>query len=242
MRAILISIKPKWAEKILNGEKTIEVRKSTALYKAIQKLIDENGYAEFYVYCSKINRKDYHLIESITDKGETEYEVDYYIGSEGYLDYCFDGKVMFKFRCYNVEEILIKLNGNYYTNTLSNNKLLTKSCLSQNEIFEYTNAHVSKIGCYLFSGYAIHISDLEIFDKPKELSEFYTIVKEKVKTDCPFNCKGYCFTNYDCKYYVEDDGWGGQLACSCPTKEVNIKKRLTKAPQNFCYVEVEDNE
>ena len=49
----MISIKPKWCAKIMNGEKTIEVRKNKALATAIQKLIDENGYAEIYVYCSK---------------------------------------------------------------------------------------------------------------------------------------------------------------------------------------------
>ena len=52
-KAILICIKPKWCAKILNGEKTIEVRKNKALANAIQKLIDEYGYAEFYVYCTK---------------------------------------------------------------------------------------------------------------------------------------------------------------------------------------------
>ena len=46
MKAIMISIKPKWCAKIMNGEKTIEVRKNKALANAIQKLIDENGYAD----------------------------------------------------------------------------------------------------------------------------------------------------------------------------------------------------
>ena len=37
----MISIKPKWCAKIMNGEKTIEVRKNKALANAIQKLIDD---------------------------------------------------------------------------------------------------------------------------------------------------------------------------------------------------------
>ena len=41
MKAIMISIKPKWCAKIMNGEKTIEVRKSKVLANAIQKLIDD---------------------------------------------------------------------------------------------------------------------------------------------------------------------------------------------------------
>ena len=43
MKAIMISIKPKWCAKIMNGEKTIEVMKNKALANAIQKLIDQNG-------------------------------------------------------------------------------------------------------------------------------------------------------------------------------------------------------
>ena len=38
IKAIMISIKPKWCAKIMNGEKTIEVRKSKVLANAIQKL------------------------------------------------------------------------------------------------------------------------------------------------------------------------------------------------------------
>ena len=43
-KAILISIKPKWVDKILNGEKTIEVRKS------IPKC---NLPIDVYIYCTK---------------------------------------------------------------------------------------------------------------------------------------------------------------------------------------------
>ena len=65
--------------------------------------------------------------------------------------------------------------------------------------------------CNLESGkpfYAIHISKLEIFDRPKELSEF-------VKCDNNHIRIGNCFI-----------GFGGI-------------PRLTKAPQNYCYVEGE---
>lgn len=196
MRAIMISDKAKWCALMMNGIKKIEVRKES-VGKAVQKLIDENGYADIYVYCSK-GKPNLWL----------PYEYDCFkldISSQPYLsdkpiidcDYKMNGKVVFKFRCYKVEEILIKPNGNYYTSTLSNNKLLIQSCLSQKEMFEYTSWHISKIsGCWI-GGYAIHISDLEIFDKPKELSEFD-------------NCDKYPYTKY-----------------------------IGKAPQNYCYVEVE---
>lgn len=53
MKAIIISDKPKWCALMMNGDKTIEFRKNKALANAIQKLIDENGYADIYVCCSK---------------------------------------------------------------------------------------------------------------------------------------------------------------------------------------------
>ena len=44
MKAILLSIKPEWAEKIYSGEKKVEWRKSRP------KLDQANGYARVYLY------------------------------------------------------------------------------------------------------------------------------------------------------------------------------------------------
>lgn len=215
MLAILLPIKSRHCVNIANGIKNLEIRKNKALKTAIQKLIDKYGYATIYGYCSKINRKDYHLIESITDKGETEYEVDYYIGSEGYLDYCFDGKVMFKFHCNNVENIgynprtLFDADFYYLNSPISvicasvlGNPLYVKSCLSKDELHNYLKGK---------TGYAIHISDLEVFDKPRKLSEFNGIALTNI---------GYCLTDIKKQNPIM----------------VNTCKKLTKAPQNFAYI------
>ena len=153
----------------MNGKKKVEVRKGTALYKAIQKLINEYGFADIYVYCCKINKKHYHLIESIdTDTGETGYEIDYYIGSGDYLDYCYEGKVAFKFRCYKVEKYTLKMikGGLYFSKSGLIDFPNEEAQLDNFELLDYAG---EKLGTKL---YAIHISDLKIFDKPKELSEF----------------------------------------------------------------------
>ena len=85
----------------------------------------------------------------------------------------FVGKVGLCFECDRVEEILCKENGNFYTNFLSNRKLLTQSCLSQNDLRDYMAGNWKQKFCsYWYGGYAIHITKLEIFDKPKELKEF----------------------------------------------------------------------
>ena len=203
MKSILISIKPKWVAKILNGEKTIEVRKNKALASAIQKLIDENGYADIYVYCSKSNTQ--YLIgsknkvcEILTKSAGATFSpnIDKYIGN---------GKVIFKFRCYKVgviHDFIESLEETEPSNrhiTISNQEeLLSKSCLTKEEIKTYGG------------NYAIHINDLEIFDKPKELSEFYKVGHYEDLDD----------------YFTDEKHINGKWCIP-----------LTKAPQNFCYVE-----
>ena len=51
--------------------------------------------------------------------------------------------------------------------------LLKVSCLTENQLFDYCNLESGK------PFYAIHISKLEIFDEPKELSEFYYYCKDE---------------------------------------------------------------
>ena len=49
MKAVLISIRPEWVEKILNGEKTIEVRKTVPKLETPFKC---------YIYCTYGNKRD----------------------------------------------------------------------------------------------------------------------------------------------------------------------------------------
>ena len=217
MKAIMKSIKPKTCANIMNLIQSILVIKNKREAMAIQKLIDVQGYAEIYVYCSKINKKHYHLIESIdTDIGKKEYEIDYYIGSEDYLDYCYEGKIAFKFRCYKIEEIEVGTKENIdqkdystFYSSVDEMKLFKASCLDAYKILKYAGYCDDFFRAYKYKIYAIHISDLEIFDKPKELSEF----KHYKRFDCYNADFDYTTTEYR-------------------------KIRLTKAPQNFCCVEV----
>lgn len=160
MKSLLIAIKPKWCAKIMNGDKTIEVRKNKALASAIQKIIDENGYADIYVYCSKGKERLVNLIDD-----------SFYCGASTRLN----GKVVFKFRCYKVEEIKYHF-GYYDMGEWTESYILENSCLSAEELDnylqaskEYDETKVSRV-----YGYAIHISNLEIFDKPKWLIDFKT--------------------------------------------------------------------
>lgn len=55
--------------------------------------------------------------------------------------------------------------GRYYvTNDMSFGMLLEKSCLTDKELEKYLQEDI---------GYALHLTNLKVFDKPKELSEYY---------------------------------------------------------------------
>lgn len=94
--------------------------------------------------------------------------------------------------------------------------LLKQSCLTPDELWNYAKGK---------RVYGWRIADLKIYDKPKELSEFYSA---RDNQPCEFKERGYSM-NFckatDCKYFCKD------LVCD--------KKRLKKAPQSWCYVEAE---
>ena len=149
MKEILISIKPQYVAKILNKEKTIEVRKKFPK--------DYVGWV--YVYCTKDKSDKETLIEMHKRYGLTKNANPY-------------GKVVCRFWCDNVEEIHCNSYGLetsehwYGTKEIHEKELLEKTCLSFDELDNYLNWS---------NGYAIHINDLKIFDNSKEISEFYKV-------------------------------------------------------------------
>ncbi len=93
------------------------------------------------------------------------------------------------------------------------------------------------------SGFALHISELKIYDKPKALGEFYAYNKELEKRF--IDGDGFCC--YDGK-----DGNGEPLTdCSGDNLQNCYKcweewsgwcKRITKPPQNFVYIREGEND
>lgn len=221
MKAILISDHAKWCALMMNGDKTVEVRKGTALYKAIQKLIDEYGYADIYVYCTKGN---YDIVRESSPYSSVPHyvcvKIDKKLSKElPEYEYSSSGKVIFKFRCYKVEEITQVIRARdskimLYRGLpkgINNKPLMNESCLSFEEMKNYLGYE---------NGIAIHISDLEIFDKPKELYELH---KPLGSYDCNHNCGGGCNMCW-C------EGWETRFHFEC---------EIQKAPQSWCYVESE---
>ena len=136
MKAVLMSIQPKWCELIASGKKTVEVRKTKPKLETPFKV---------YIYCTQGLFKDLGVI------GEEMYQKRM--------------KVIGEFVC----DEIIRLNyscGSYRCdglNRLENDRIASASQLSLYDIRNYLSCN---------GGYAWHISDLAIYDKPKELSEF----------------------------------------------------------------------
>ena len=140
MKAILMSIQPKWCEKIFSGRKTIEVRKTAPKLETPFKV---------YLYCTN-GRFDITDIDDLTSESVR-------IVSEG------RGKVIAEFVCDRVEKYDIDLGGNYYRISDEDS---VQACLDQNLLFKYGNGrdlygwHISEPKLY------DEPKELEWFRKP----------------------------------------------------------------------------
>lgn len=193
MKAILMSIRPEWVAKILNGEKTIEIRKKFPK--------DYVGWV--YIYVTK-------------GKDRLVWDIDGHICIDNehyaYGDEELNGKVVARFWCDKVEEIVFSLKG-METKSLNTKELLKSSCLTNEQLENYLPTS---------NGKAIHITKLEIFDKPKEIGEF----------------RKYCDKHFN--------WWTNKcLGCKAYTPDTDIedycnknKLSLTRAPESWCYVEI----
>lgn len=242
MADVLISIQPKWVEKIANGEKTIEVRKSRPKLHTPFKV---------YIYATKPKKNfDFGLCRDKWGMGVTNkinYETAKRMGFE-----LLSGKVIGEFVCDRIEEYGAEFTELQYPDACDKNvslnsikrvefdeeadepfyryetsneeynpddcKFLKESCLTFNEVRQYIGET-----CYDKHFYGWHISQLKIYDKPKELSEFYSIAESG--SDC---CTG-------CIYHETPLE---EMPCrNCTGK----RKYLYRAPQSWCYVEEQQN-
>ena len=183
-KAVLISIRPKWGEKIAHGEKTIEVRKTKPKLATPFKC---------YIYCSAGGDKLW-----IRDAAWRERwmggPISFLVNAKkcGGMNIG-NGRVIGKFTCDRIYK-LAPLNH-------APDDVEKQACLTREEIVNYLKG----------TGYGWHISDLRIYDTPKELSEFKTLCR--VDADC-CACPYYNYTKMGC------DG-----------------RVIGRPPQSWCYVD-----
>lgn len=194
MKSVLISIRPQWVEKICHKigedetgkaiyEKRIEVRKSAP----------KEVPFKAYIYETKESKMRY-----LNDRFNS-----FLNNKSHYTDM---GKVIGEFICDKVYPI--KNRGSSFSvadeEQSVTNEIARQSCLYYDDMVSYFGNK---------DGFGWHISDLTIYDKPKELSEFYT--KKKCNS-----CKKSGYESTACMY--DED-------CKVPMS-------ITRAPQSWQYV------
>ena len=147
-KAVMLSIRPKWVEKIASGEKTIEVRKTKPKLETPFKA---------YIYCTQ----DKHLVFMQNQIGTNLIacmDATAAIPVGGAIG---NGKVIGEFTCDRIDR-LAPANDPYGIYDIDDDYVL-QTCLENGALWDY--GHGTPL-------YGWHISDLRIYDTPKELSEF----------------------------------------------------------------------
>ena len=170
-KSVLISIRPQWVEKIFNGSKTIEVRRT------FPKQLETPF--KVYVYCTKERMTrvpsmyaylhknepracaEYGTIETWGEIGDVI--VNPHLASK-HVSFGMHGKVIGEFVCDKVYKIVP--DGEYYSNGYDiDDDMLSETCLGRGYLTDYG------LGYTL---YGWHITAPTLFDKPRCLGEFRT--------------------------------------------------------------------
>ena len=216
-KAVMISIRPKWCEKICNGEKTIEVRKTRPKLEPPFKC---------YIYCTKEKERLIGILKDGDENyGETYHGKPVFIKTdEGSVCDMFGKrqKVIGEFICDRIYG-LAPLNH-------APDDVEQQACLTREEIVRYLKG----------VGYGWHISDLKIYDKPKELGDFWSYnealhKRYDAETDfCCYNAVNeYGEALTDC-----GEAYNDILNCyRCWNEWSGWCHRIKRPPQSWCYVE-----
>lgn len=201
-KAVMLSIRPKWCEKIISGEKTVEVRKTRPKLETPFKC---------YIYCT-VGRAGYDALWVLDAPTREKYS---FLAVSAYLENPKgankgDGKIIDEFTCDRIYKIdkdstdfLFKAGGLSVYKQAAEEKCSLRVAMTDDELHGYLG-HCQ--------GYGWHISNLKIYDKPKELGEFKGLCK--VDADC-CACPYYNYSKMDCE-----------------------GRTIKRPPQSWCYVEV----
>lgn len=158
MKNILIAIRPKWVEKIASGQKTIEVRKTAPQEVPFKAYIYATRPKKFYK-CGAVSTSD-ELLWLANGKVEMGDGFKFWANGDEYQ--CLNGRIIGEFICDKIDKYTFShYEAEYRVTHIEQNAM----CLNQPELIHYGKGEML---------YGLHISDLKIYDKPKEWSEFRT--------------------------------------------------------------------
>ena len=146
-KAVMLSIRPKWCEKIAIGEKTVEMRKTRPRLKTPFKC---------YIY-------------------ETQGPTDTpWVDEDGHMTFRGRGQVVGEFICDRIDS-LVQI-GFMGSGEAPRYRIVTDNCeiAEADGLFEATCLSEQEVEAYLAgrSGYGWHISNLMIYQDPRQVTDF----------------------------------------------------------------------
>ncbi len=140
MKAVMLSIQPKWCGLIASGKKDFEIRKTKPKIETPFKC---------YIYCTKDAKLQFWTGKRYSYADDRSHNA---------FDKCGNGKVIGEFTCKEIWYIRPK-------SLTFDNEIVRRSCVFIESLVDYAdtpNGHI----------YAWRISNLVIYDEPKELGAF----------------------------------------------------------------------
>lgn len=214
MKAVLLSIRPEWCKKILDGEKTVEVRRTCPVHGTPFKA---------YIYCTLAGSDS--LFMDVLNRDVAAWNRGGWPEKRG--------RVIGEFTCKKITglthvgetgswepaSLYVMAPGSYYEPA---DELLEAACMSKETAEKYLKG---RDGC------GWHISDLKIYDKPLPLSNFIPNCRH---LEVEAGCRAYREHGWSCpdqRYDLNPDGSVNMAIC---------QRSVKRPPQSWCYVEEKD--
>lgn len=215
MKAVMLSLRPQWCEKIFNGSKSIEVRKSrpsidTPFKVYVYQTKHKGGKAIVNEVLNSVYGGGKVIGSFICDK-ITRYESEFW-DDDTYerIQEPWEPSDFAEYGEYEYDTI--GENGEFYGKGI---ELSKQSCLSWNELRKY-------VGQGLKDFYGWHITEPKLFDKPRDITEFALYGK------CAEDCDEYDI----CARDSED----GRMSCKFFKRTF-----LKRPPMSWYYIEADEN-
>lgn len=248
-RVIIVSCSPEECSDILNGVKSILVRKQMPhcyfpidvyIYctkgKSYLSRINDDSFELTKIekpYCEEHYVKDYNtqngkVVAKFTLKDVSEFSCEFHEEPLFEDDSCYQGiKLVVKDEDYPNDDFFTEYfdvkttNEDGYTDeeVVSKSKFLQKANLTLSELKNYAGIGFDK------KVYAWNIEDLVVFDRPMELRQFTKV--------CFWAEYAPIFKCADCKYRYHDYEYAN-FCCQVCDGVIELKK----APKTWCYAEV----
>ena len=171
MKYILLPIHPEWCCKLMNGDKKTEVRRGTAIYNAVSRLIKEQGKAPCLIYCTRgkptlLPKNKYRSWFAVAPYGSFERNP-------------LNGKVVAQFEAepdrifnarYGADEDECDREHGYETSMMWCDELERSSCLEYDQLLKYLGREWADD----YIGTAIHVKrgTMRTDGFPKSLSDY----------------------------------------------------------------------